>query len=366
MATDRYDPLKIPNLHDYPFISGVFSCKIFGFTNAQGQSVNLDATRIQRLKDTVFKSPGHVKEKQLAPMKAMTNQTFESFFGLLKPSINSKSIRSKADLESLSAIEHSHHTLNDEPFTLDQMASYLLFGAKLSPNIQWAKVAKLINECEPDQKEAIHKYVEEYKNCNLRWPFRLNPKIIELPESLQERFESKVQDCDTYLYSESLQKWLRDDRFHHQYQVEFMTKIGFKRTLAATAPTLSQAIAKASVFVLEGGYEYEFSHCRIRQNGLPVADANVLLRNREDDKLIDRAKCPKKLIWQTEHLGFKQDYIKNVIIRDGGATQSQVNSMLKNYTPITEKAFIKTLYAVEKALGLQWNKVARLEDALGL
>jgi hypothetical protein len=145
-----------------------------------------------------------------------------------------------------------------------------------------------------------------------------------------------------------------------------MTKIGYKATLAATAPTLSQAIAKASIFVLEGGYEYEFSDCRIRQNELPVAHALVRLRNREDEKLIDRAKCPRKLIWQTEHLGFKPDYIENVIIRDGGATQSQVNSMLKNYTPITEKAFIKTLYAVEKALGLQWNKVARLEEELGL
>lgn len=359
MATDRYDPLKIPSLHDYPFISAAFSRTIAEFKNADGQMISTDVSGERRLKDRNFNGHGTVKHEQMAPIHGMTDQTFESLFGLLKPSVKGKLIRSKTDLETLAAIE-----LKDDLATLDQMASYLLFGANLSPNIQWAKVAHLFNESTNDQKEAIYHYFGEYKNRVLSWLFELNPKITELPESLQESFESKEQDGVTYLYSESLQKWLRDDRFHQQYRVDIVITRMNAITLAATAPTLAQAIAKATLYVLDGEYELDCYHCTIRQSGLPVAHAEFHSLNSDHDKIIDYAERPIKLIWQADNLGFGQQYIDNMINK--GTTQAQMNAMLQNYAPVTEKTFIKTLFAVEKALGVTWNKVARLEDELGL
>jgi hypothetical protein len=362
LTGNRHAPLKIPSLHDYPFISSIFARSIFAFTNSDGEEVASDFNGEQRIRDMHFRAPYMVQAKQMAPIEAMSNETFEKLFAILKPAINGRPISSKYDLEVIATSQEWLHLLTERTFSMHQMGSYLLFNADLSPNVQWAKVAQLFNNSEPDQKEAILQYFEEYKNRSLRWLLELTAMPVEIPSSLLESFESKEAGDDTYLYSNELERWLRDDRFYQQYRIDMVIKGGTSRHLIATAPTLKQAIAKATAHVKNGEFIPDQWCFEIHHNGLPVA--NALLQTISDKLPSNFVKRPVKLIWNREDLGVSNDYLDK--IRKSGTTRTKIDAMLRNAIPIEAKAFVKTLFAVEKALGVTWSKVAKLEDELGL
>lgn len=365
--SNKPEMLPIPSAYSHVFINSAFYRNPARFTTLFGEEVVPDVDALDRLSENHFDLPGSIHPEIIAPLKSMSELTFERLFSILKPRIHNAPFVTKIELAEIAAKEDARfEELHGkfQPSSLDQLCSYFMFQAKMTANVRWVDIASLYNESSPDQQEAIYQYFHAYEGFDIGWLIDLTGKDIELPECLQETYESRVIAGKTELFSEAQKTWLRDDCFAGQYRIEFSSNLtkGF-RFLIAAAPTLSQAIAKATAHTTQSEfYKADFWHCEIVQSGLVVAKAEV--KGIDADKTIAQ-KPPEriKLKWVFDELGAENDCAEKIKL---GANRNEIDEMLKNTTPINKNTFVKTVFAVETALGLRWSKAYMLEDALGL
>jgi hypothetical protein len=365
--------LKPPSLNDYPFINVMFHKDFAGFTDATGEAMAPDVDSYNQMASDYFDFPASVRNEHMAPILAMSDKTFEGITALLKPNLYDTDIRTKADLEALAFRKASSFVVDEEndcgPYTSDQLQTYLMFHAYTTKNIQWAKVATLYNDSAPDQQEALLQYFLNVHDACLQDLLETTGPAITLPDSVREEFQTRSKNGDTYHFSDVKQKWLRDDRFHQQYRIDIVLTALNARYLIGGAPTLDQAIAKASLCFKDDEYAAGNWRVDIYLFSDPVAHAEVIASKG----------VTTKLKWNLDQMGADATYIqgmKKYALRSINTFDSEKDKILANVArleslidtppPVSQKDFREALYRVEKALGLQWSKVHDLEDALGL
>lgn len=367
MSTRRPSKLAIPELSNFPFINNVLSPEPVSFRMANGELFEPDREINQSSMERYFVSPGDVQQAQIAPIKALSDDTFKTMFSLLGPSSFGVPIESRDDLEQLATSEHwkliYNAADNHDDFCLDQMCCFLMFHAKLASSIQWNKVADLYNSSEPGQQAAIYEYFRQYIDFDLKQLLELTASPVDLPSAFDKTFESREHNGDIYLFSDGLKEWLREDQFHQQYRVNLKISGATTKQLMATAPTLELAVAKASAHVIQTQNARGYWYCEISQGGMVLATANIEWMHKELDKR-QKGSDGIKLKWDLGSLCIQKEFVRK--IQENGLNAEQIKSMVKHTTPIKKDAFIKTLFAIEKALGLQWSKMYRLEEELGL
>jgi hypothetical protein len=373
MTARRPARMTVPSLENYPFINVMFHKDFAGFSDAAGEARAPDVDSFDQMAGEFFEHPNSVQNEQMAPIQAMNDVTFNTLFSLLKPTFDSHDIRTKAGLEA-AAISRMTNVVQDEedyygPFTCEQLQAYMIFCADKTKNVQWAKVAALYNESAPDQQDALLQYFLSHHDIDLPDLLETTGPAITLPECVREEFQTKTKHGDTYHFSELKQRWLRDDRFHQQYRIDIVLTSLNARYLIGGAPTLDQAIAKASLCVI--GDEYSAGNWRvdILRFAEPVAHAEVVAGKG----------ILTKLKWNLDQLGADASYVQGI---ENGAKRSlntfkrekdkimgdvaRLKELVDTPPPVPQKEFREALYRVEKALGLQWAKAHDLEDALGL
>jgi hypothetical protein len=373
MSARRPARMTVPSLENYPFINVMFHKDFAGFTDATGEARAPDVDSFDQMAGNFFEHPASVQNEQMAPIQAMNDATFNALFGLLKPSIYRYDIRTKAELEAAALTKMPKGVEDEEddygPFTFEQLQAYMIFKADKSTNVQWAKVAALYNESTPDQQEALLQYFLNHHDIDLPDLLETTGPAITLPKCVIEEFQTKTKNGDTYHFSELKQSWLRDDRFHQQYRIDIVLTSLNARYLVGGAPTLDQAIAKASLSVI--GDEYAAGRWRvdILRFADPVAHADVIAGKG----------MLTKLKWNLDQMGADASYVEGIkedAERSLNTFRSEEAKIMANIErleglvgtppPVSRKDFSEALWRVEKALGLQWAKVHDLEDALGL
>jgi hypothetical protein len=357
--------LDAPALQDYPFISIIYRGEGTGFKTGAGLDAAGDTNLHGEILFTRFASPGKIDLPLIAPYEAMTDETFAALASILGFYCGDHAIKDRPGLEQFSLQKIKQFMPADplfDTYSPAQLQAYALSRSTLSrKNIHWGNLASLYNQSAADQQQAILQYFEKYLGQDLEHLLAYKAKHYDLPKSLMDTSETREHKGNTYHYSEVLQTWLRDDAYLQQYRVDIVNDV--YQTLIATAPTITLALAKAIDHLKDTEYTPDFDHCEIRQGGLRVATSSF--ESRVDDRqLNDFAARPVKALWRLDDLGADKEIEE--AIRTRNLAPVQVEAMTKFTTPIKKEDFIKTLYKVEKAMGVQWNKVRHLEDALGL
>lgn len=384
MPTNRPDSLTVPSLEAYPFINAVhFHHDVMFKHNVLQQDWIPSSKQDEEFQTLYFDCPAYVSDPQVAAVQALSDETFARLLKILEITTFGVKIETKQDLEKVTASNLGRFHAEDEPFTIDQLQTYILAGALTTNDIHWAKIAELYNGSEPDQKEAIHQYFLQCQNRNLSDLMDIPALEITLPESLQETFQSKEVDGQTFLYNDSKQQWVREDIFSRQFTVSGFHRTTKTHSLLASAPTLRLAIAKATVYTEKARGGMASDLVVLREQGKYLAQGEMKFRDKHEDDcdIMELLVAPQKLKWNFEQLGqdlghlkIKQESLREEIRRchdDNTVSQlkEQLNELelkLGRTAEVSDVEFTKLVFAVEKTLGLQWNRVSKLEDALGL
>jgi hypothetical protein len=384
MTPNRPDSLTVPSLEAYPFINAVhFHHNVEFMHNVQQQDWCPNSKQDGEFRARHFEWPAHVSDPQVASVQAMSDETFTRLFLILEARAFGEDILTKADLERIAVSNMGRFHDEDEPFTIDQLQAFILAGALTTNDIHWAKIAELYNAAEPDQKEAIHQYFLQCQNRNLSDLMDIPALEITLPESLQETFQSKEVDGQTFLFNETQQQWVREDIFHRQFSVSGFHRTNNTHFLLGSAPTLQQAIAKATVYVESARGARTTDLIVLREQGKYLAQGEFKTIGNFDnnDDLFELLMAPQKLKWDFQqlgedvgHLSIKREKLRDEIRHcknESIASQlkeqyNEIDLRLNKTVKVSEKEFTKLVFSVEKALGLQWNRISKLEDALGL
>jgi hypothetical protein len=354
-----------PALRDYPFINIIYRGDPTGFTTADGLDAAGDRTLHSNIMHNRFGSPGNIDLTSIAPLEAMSDETFATLASILGFKYDDYEIRNRESLQRFSQNDLVELLKSDphlETYSPMQLESFAIAKATLAKkNIHWGNFVDFYNRSAKGQQQAIWQYFNHYHGLELARLLEHKAKEFDLPESLVEPLETRVHNGNDYHYSQVLQRWLRDDAYIQQYRVDIVND-AFK-TLVATAPTLCEALAKATAHLKETEYSLDFCFCDITQGGLRIAGARFQSIG-DDSHLIDFARRPVKPLWLVDQLGCEEEIAEK--IRTQNLTEQQIETLSRFTTPLKKDDFIKTLFTVEKAMGVQWSKVQLLEDALGL
>jgi hypothetical protein len=286
-----------------------------------------------------FGSPSTVDVDRSSILTRMTDSTFERLFGILKLCFhNFTVIPTKAELSRL-ALRNADLYVGKH-FRPDQLDAYLLADLKTDDHAHWGDLAALYNESSPDQQRVISDYFEHFKNRSLVRLLSVLTPSFNLPASFDEPFLSKTENGQTFLFSDIKNAWRRDDELHRQFTIEAV-KHDLTYELVACAPTLPLALGKATLFVQTLEHSSDYIAIRLLLNKQRLAGANIY--NTKGHQFA------QKLTWRTDKVGADFDFKK-------------ISAQYGNLNEI----FTDTLLAVERKLGVQWSKVQKLEDELGL
>lgn len=348
MASPRPSYLAPPSLEAYPFIDILFHRQDIHINHKYNEKDFEQAYPDKEFANAYFTSPLEVIPYRIEPLLAMTDQTFERLCDILEPiDSDGQAYRTKAELAALVAYIKQPEDSTGQHQAMLQTA--VLHHSTLSNNIHWGSLANLYNESSSDQQEAISGYFQRIRNRSLEDLMKVPAPTFELPASLCEDFESKVEQGVRHVYSTARQDWLREDLHHNRYRIEGFNGGRGLIFLLATAPTLAQAIAKLSIFTQAiNPPSFNMSEFSVLLDGKYVADGQFKRDfGKRPQPFMSAMKAPVKIQWNLED--------------DVWDVEPDV------YPPrVTRAEFTKTLYATEKALGLQWSKVRKLEDELGL
>lgn len=375
------DPPQIlirPSLEAHPFISVVNSAIPLGFKHRVDDREWPNQEGDADFYTDNFESPRCVRSSALAPIQAMSEVTFARLCKIITPEFFEAKILIKDDL-SRCAVDNAHRF--DGEFSLDQLEGYIMAHAVFSNPTPWANLADLYNNSTVDQQVAIHGYFVHCRNRILSVLMGVPAPDISIPKSLVEKVRRDVINGQSMIYSESMQEWLREDLFLQQYQVQAVLKSTKSIFLLATAPTLSQAIAKATAYtkVATGSLVTDF--IAIKHQGLYLAKAEFKHLVPDDAELMEIILSPVKLIWdldfsenQKRSLGFKVMRLRQSAMEAADPSISmqleeqanKLNELFSDWKILDRADFRRQIFSIEKAFGLQWSKVHHLENDLGM
>lgn len=293
-----------------------------------------------------FNDVRNVDFYSIAPIQSMGDNTFEHLCRLLQPTYNGNPITTKASLLSeaakLLSLKYRHAT----DVIPDQAQAYIMAWAPLTKDVPWNQVARLYNESAPDQQDALHRFFAQCRNRSLDVLMAIEEPQIALPEGFQREFSSRVVDGITELYSDEQSAWIRDDLFHQQYHVMAYHRSTVTHFLLATAPTLDLALAKATSYTLEALGSKLSDMMLITRGDTYVACADFQ-QITPAKGMSEIRKSPRKLRWDFDYKG-------------------EADGEELDEPPVPKDQLRSLVYSVEKSFGVQWAKVDRLEDELGL
>jgi hypothetical protein len=330
-----------PSLDAYPFITAKFLA-----TDIAIEHIDEGAWPTEN-DDAVFESkhitlPGQIKIAQCGTLTGMHDSTFVALFSILKVSYaNFTAVTSKADLSKLAARDYDLYW--NETFRDDQLQAYLLYSLTMGESIHWGQLTDLYNASSPGQQQSISDYFKHFKNRSLVDLLSIPAPIFTIPDRITRRHLSKVENGQTYCFSDIKQTWLRDDVFQQQFVIKSVFEDG-KTGLVGSAPTLAIAIAKATQFALAVTDDSSHTAIRINIGSQRLAFAKMIS--------IQGHQSAVKLTWNINSVG------------DNCKRQPISEHCARGYS--MKEAFAETLKDVEKELGVQWYKAQRLEDELGL
>jgi hypothetical protein len=383
MTTSRPDSLTVPSLDAYPFINAVHFHHNVSFKHnviQQDQSPNSKAD--EEFEVSFFQEPSYVSDPAVAAVQAMSDETFARLMKILQPRAFGSDIVSRQTLETITA-SNLNRFHDEESYTDDQLQTYILSKALTTQDIHWGHLAELYNGAEPGQQEAIHQYFLRCMNRDLSVLMSTPPVSITIPEKLQETFQSKDVDGEKFLFSDLQQQWVREDILHKQYRVDAYHRSTQEIFLLGSAPTLNQAIAKATAYVEKATGSMVSDLIVLRQQGKYLAQGEFKMAKDfpDDADLFEMIMSPYKLKWNFEQLGEDLGNLRakgekllqeientkdSLIIGQLKQQVSEIDLRLSKTVKVSEKEFTKAVFFVEKTMGLQWNRVSKLEDALGL
>ena len=375
--------LTRPRIEAHPFITVVNEVQDVGFkhrTDDREWPNNFgDADFIT----DNFEHPVCVREDSLAPIREMTDNTFSRLCEIIRPEFFETVILSKEDLTRC-AVDNTGRFDDDDDnsdFSLDQLEGYILAHASLSDSIHWANLADLYNESSADQQAAIHGFFVHCRNRSLAVLMEVPAPAFEIPESLAKTFQYESRDGQIMAFSESQQKWLRDDLFLQQYHVHGIHKSTEAIFLLATAPTLAQAIAKATAFTLNARGSSVTDSIAIKYRKSYLACSDMTHTVSEDADIMEMLMSPVTLKWDLE-FGAKrtrntQNKLKGLaesmakesdpfILNQLQAQADELREGVSEMHLPNRNDLRRLIFSTEKAFGLQWTKVAQLENDLGM
>lgn len=375
--------LSKPEIDSYPLISAIFKRNYGGFTDSDGRKIDGSPEIKQKLSWDRFRTPARVELSETYILQEMSDLTFEGLFSIFRPKTSDRVIQSKAELEALAAEKFNDFPSDDEehgPFTSEQLQSYLVFNASCPGNIHWGRFVDFYNDLDIDQKEVVCHFFDRYHALYLDHLLGTTGPVLAVPEQVVEEFQRRTHDGYTFLFSDDMQKWLRDDRFNQQYRIDLIQDN--ESYLLAAAPTLKQAIAKAIVCAQTYkhlGSMTSLNEIDIYKSGVRVVSADVEPIIRKGEEVTDDT--PLRLRWNLDKIGVNNPELNSTRKRlqteltdcqDSDARGkielniALIDDQISKQPPVRWSQVEKTILAVEKSLGLQWRKVLRLEDDLGL
>jgi hypothetical protein len=344
---DRIEP---PSLAAFHFISLVFDERFHylkGIAHLQGETP-FSFGDIE-FRDKHFDQANQVKPEQLAPFQAMSDETASALFSILGVIVYEDLISTKADLlnAALREWDDPQDEYSTQDCTLDQLQVFMLLHAKQDMRPHWIELAEFYNALPQDQQQAVSQFFTHCLNRPLDQLLSVPGPSLELPAAITEDLEVTEQDGKRYGLCPIDQHWFRDADLNEKFTIIGKSFTPLSQTpsvqrylLIATASTLKEALASATLYT----QNIESNDC-IREIELRYMN-EVLAIAKVDSKRMwsmpfPHIEQPAKLIWDLDGAGAGTDKISN-------------------------KHFIDTLFKTEKLLGLQWSKVQKLEDDLGL
>lgn len=289
--------------------------------------------------DKHYKAPSKVNTAMLAPLATMTDETFSRLASIIGLSIDCEDVRSKEELAVACAnqIDEVEGWCNEGPeaYSQEQLQTYLIFANRAELHPHWGALADLYNESTDDQKNAIYGFFKSCLNRDLDDLYRVPAPPLLIPEALRDTPKTSTVDARTMCFSEPSQQWRRDSHYQSSFWIEARnySDNDNEMTLVATAPTLKEAMALATVFTQSLKQEPDFDHITIDYDRDMIATADLV------DIGDPEGAFEAKLAWD---FGFGKN------------------------ARFPKETVLSTALAVEKALGLQWSKVTRLENDLGM
>ena len=279
---------------------------------------------------------------QMAPLAAMSDETVTGLFSIIGVIIRETLIETKADLAKIAIqeIEEPDDEYNIEDSSLDQLQSFLLHHAKHDMNPHWIELAEFYNTLAQDQQHAVSQFFTNCLNRPLDVLLAVPGPEQQLPAVITQDLETHTQDGKHYAFCEIDQHWFRDADLNDKFEVTGISQFLAvdRRLRIATASTLKEAVARASLYVQNIDSNDVIRKVEIKYMGKVLAVAGIQSKDMWS-KPIPHIELPAKLNWDRENAGTDK---------------------------ITSQQFFKTLLETEKLLGLQWSKVQKLEDELGL
>lgn len=372
MTTEIPNYFAPPSLEAYPFIDILFHRYDIGIRHLWNETDLEQPYSDKAFTAHYFTEPVIIRRDRIAPLLSMNDKTFERLFVILKPELSTgETYRTKADLVALAGEKDRWYDKVRHQNASRQTT--FLHHSTLAKNIHWGLLASLYNESTPYQQEAICGYFSKVRNRTLERLMKIPGPTFELPTSLTQTFDSKVEHGEVLLFSEPQQEWLREDIFHHQYRIEGFHHLFKRPSLIATAATLAQAIAKISIFAQGFNMTINMNAFDVLLGGNYVAGGEFHTgpRLRAPTSASD-IKAPGKIRWNLDDSAWEPN--KTTSAQDQQAKPLRYPTSFKplvDFNPrspscISRNEFIKTLFATEKAMGLQWSKAFKLEDELGL
>lgn len=334
------DRLTPPHLSAYPFINLVYEDKL-KFENRLFIAHECPMAGLiiddEKFSHEHFPSAELVTTEYFAPLDSMSDHTFSKLIGHFDLTINSIKIKKKGDLlEAVTLIESSEDYYAINPMHLPspvQISAWLLNAHARQASIHWGLVTELYNESERDQQEAILQF---FSKC-------LNRSLVDLlevkgptpiPESMRACLDTKVVDGMPYVLSEE-GEWIREDLSTNLYTVNGFRSLSRDNTyMIAGASTFEEVVGYASRYVLDMEAKDTIQYVAIFHRGEEVCSAKLIGMGPPHENSFYHS-LPVRIGWDLD-TPMKKDKLEGLLIK------------------------------AEKKMGLQWSKVQKLEDELGL
>lgn len=313
--------IEVPKLSDLPYIRAKYE-RLLSIKQIQHDDDH-------DFSHNFFYNPASVAYEQVTALEMLSEETFAALCREMQPAFYGNPFRDKSSLESITLTEFeamNEFEEDDGHAVFEQVMSYIDFKSRACDKVRWDRIAELYNNSQESQQRALVSYFDKCRNRDLLDILSTRAPAIEVPEALNESFDTKIEQGDTHFFDPEQQRWIREDLFENQFEV-YGHPSGGGISLLGTAPTLKIALFKA-ISLTRDEKEHSFMSVSIEHGRYNlVAEGKVVLGN--------------------------------------GSTRCQMINW-PSLRGSKGESFNKALYAVEKSLGLHWSKVRRLEDELGL
>jgi hypothetical protein len=340
--------LPSPSINAYPFMSlimrqgGDYRPDMRIFSNLTAEQV-YNCAAINRVDGNA--PPRFCPESASAAIRVLSSETFSLLAQIICLKKDGKVIDDKAEFIGHCATQDGsileYFGRFTETHAPEQLQAWLIAAERGRLNVHWGALAELYNNAEQSQQVAICDLFSGCFGCNLSGIYKVPAPTIEIPVDLIPVTETRKEGHFTFCFNNAKNRWQRDDLYQSEFWVDCINGSAITNpVLIATAPTLEEAIAIATAYTKRMSDSLGFY-------GMHISDL------RSDD---DENPC----LFLTAGLGSSAKPWQSF----AGRLKWNLDKSFSN--ALERQAHLDTILKIEKRLGVQWSKVQRLEDDLGM